>query len=60
MPPSRLPARYLTYPEIYEMPGPRHLRGALEVAAEGEGAPIPEVMVTLVVATRKSLPSFAC
>jgi pyruvate,orthophosphate dikinase len=44
----------ITYPEIYEMQARAIFEAALEVAAEGEGAPIPEVMVPLV-ATREEL-----
>jgi len=44
----------ITYPEIYEMQIRAIFEAALEVAAEGQGAPIPEVMVPLV-ATRAEL-----
>ncbi|WP_299327163.1 pyruvate, phosphate dikinase [Parasphingopyxis sp.] len=44
----------VTYPEIYEMQARAIFEAALDVAAESDEAPIPEVMVPLV-ATRREL-----
>ncbi len=44
----------ITYPEIYEMQTRAIFEAACEIAASGETAPIPEIMVPLV-ATRREL-----
>ena len=43
----------ITYPEIYEMQARAIFEAAVRVDADGEGAPLPEVMVPLVATARE-------